>query len=198
MKKNPSPMEKRYITTLLILTGIVTVINIVALGVSLASEGEIVTKFGDMLLYAIPVFLMFTSFVIPSCRDKSQRSIELPDSVTEIGESAFGDCSSLTSIELPDSVTEIGYSAFYGCNSLTSIKLPNSVTKIDKWAFEDCNSLTSIELPDSVTEIGESAFDRCYSLENIIIKDGSNVVREIVHEYGVFTAEDYFNAIGSN
>lgn len=75
MKKNPSPMEKRYITTLLILTGIVTVINIVALGVSLASEGEIVTKFGDMLLYAIPIFLMLTSFVIPSCRDKSQRKL---------------------------------------------------------------------------------------------------------------------------
>ena len=40
-------------------------------------------------------------------------------SITRIGESAFGYCSSLTSINIPDSVTEIGEDAFEGCDNLT-------------------------------------------------------------------------------
>ncbi len=33
----------------------------------------------------------------------------------------FAICKSLTSIEIPESVTEIGEDAFYGCDSLTLI-----------------------------------------------------------------------------
>ena len=36
-------------------------------------------------------------------------------SVTSIGGSAFSDCRGLTSIEIPNSVTSIGDKAFYGC-----------------------------------------------------------------------------------
>ena len=46
-------------------------------------------------------------------------TIELPDSVTSIGDQAFSGCSSLTTIELPDSVTGIGDQAFWGCDNLT-------------------------------------------------------------------------------
>ena len=48
-------------------------------------------------------------------------SVTIPDSVTEIGDSAFYWCDSLTSITIPDSVTDIGYDAFYGCSGLTSV-----------------------------------------------------------------------------
>ncbi len=43
----------------------------------------------------------------------------IPDSVTEIGNSAFSYCSGLTSVTIPDSVTSIGYAAFKGCSGLT-------------------------------------------------------------------------------
>ena len=43
----------------------------------------------------------------------------IPDSVTEIGNSAFSYCSGLTSVTIPDSVTSIGYAAFDGCSGLT-------------------------------------------------------------------------------
>lgn len=38
--------------------------------------------------------------------------VAIPNSVTEIGDSAFDGCTGLTSVTIPDSVTAIGRSAF--------------------------------------------------------------------------------------
>ena len=84
--------------------------------------------------------------------------ITLPDGLTNIGDDAFANCSSLTSITIPNSVTSIGWSAFSGCKSLTSVTIPNSVTSIEDYAFSGCSSLTSITIPNSVTSIGCEAF----------------------------------------
>ena len=99
----------------------------------------------------------------------SLTSIEIPFSVTSIGEYAFSGCSSLTSIEIPSSVTSIGMCAFSDCSSLTSIEIPSSVTSIGEYVFSDCSSLTSIEIPSSVTSIGDYAFNNCDSLTSIEI-----------------------------
>ena len=102
---------------------------------------------------------------------KSLTSINIPGSVTSIGRGAFRWCKSLTSINIPDSVTSFGDSAFSGCESLTSINIPDSVTSIGESAFSQCESLTSINIPDSVTSIGDSAFSGCKSLTSINIPD---------------------------
>ncbi len=93
--------------------------------------------------------------------------IIIPSSVTSIGYGAFSSCTSLKSIEIPNSVTSIGWSAFSGCTSLTNIEIPNSVTSIGSNAFCYCTSLTSIEIPNTVTRIGDDAFYYCTSLENV-------------------------------
>ena len=105
-------------------------------------------------------------------------SINIPDSVTSIGVSAFDGCESLTSINIPDSVTSIGNSAFRSCKSLTSINIPNSVTSIGDSAFDVCKSLTNINIPDSVTSIGKSAFSWCKSLTCINIPDSVTSIGE--------------------
>lgn len=112
-------------------------------------------------------------------RCESLTSINIPDSVTSIGDSAFRWCKTLTSINIQDSVTSIGNSAFYGCRSLTSINIPDSVTSIGDSTFLLCGSLTSINIPGSVTSIGNRAFYGCCSLTCINIPDSVTSIGDI-------------------
>lgn len=41
----------------------------------------------------------------------------------------------ITTLEIPSSVTSIGNNAFYGCNGLTSVDLPSSITKMGECVF---------------------------------------------------------------
>ena len=66
---------------------------------------------------------------------------------------------------IPNSVTYIGDYAFGGCKSLQSITIPNSVTSIGDCAFSLCKSLQSITIPNSVTSIGDGAFCGCWHLD---------------------------------
>ena len=94
---------------------------------------------------------------IISFRNQKIESYIIPNSVTDIGNSAFSNCSSLSNIVIPDSVTAIGNFAFWGCSSLSNIVIPDSVTAIGDYAFYYC-SLSNIVIPDSVTAIGICAF----------------------------------------
>ena len=107
---------------------------------------------------------------------RTDSSYTIPSSVTVIGDSAFGGCSSLTDISIPNSVTSIDEYAFLDCSSLTDIAIPNSVTSIGDSAFWGCSSLTDISIPNSVTSIGDGAFRDCSSLVSITIPNGVTIV----------------------
>lgn len=118
------------------------------------------------------------------------RTVDIPDSVTEIGSYAFGYCRNLREIKLSDHVNKIGESAFrdcqnletadisqnitylpgyvfYGCSSLRKIELPNKIQRIDRQAFESCSSLISLKITENVKFIRERAFAKCSSLQKI-------------------------------
>ena len=66
--------------------------------------------------------------------------------VTKIGQGAF-DLSNLTSIIIPETVQEIGASAFGRTYNLTSIIIPEMVKKIGAGAFDGCAHLASVYCP---------------------------------------------------
>ena len=125
------------------------------IGAEVDEESGVPTKFGA-------IFIFCESIV----------SVEIPNSVTVIGDNAFDGCRSLSSITMPNSVTVIGDNAFGGCRSLSSITMPNSVTTIGETVFSNCTSLTSVTIPNSVTTIGDEAFSECTSLTSVTIGNG--------------------------
>ena len=85
--------------------------------------------------------------------------ITIPDSVTEIRDSAFSNCEELKEFTFPDSVTKINDYMFYSCSQLQTVDIPNSVTGIDERAFEYCSALKELTIPASVTTLGGKIYD---------------------------------------
>jgi len=101
-------------------------------------------------------------------------SVTIPNSITSIGNCSFRDCISLISVIVGNSVTHIGHEVFYRCENLMSVTIPNNVTSIGIRAFYDCSSLTSVTIPDGVTIIEDGTFFNCLYLDSVTI--GNNVV----------------------
>lgn len=141
----------------------------------------------------------------------SLESIRLPEGITSIGNSVFSKCEALREVNIPDSVTHIGISAFadtaiyksqetegdhpgyiYVDDWLVSVStavkdtieeiLPTdfreNVVGIADYVFSGnlgltCRNLVSVELPRSVKYLGNNAFYSCISLTKFITNDNS-------------------------
>lgn len=150
---------------------------------------------------------------------KGSQNATIPDYITYIWNNAFYGCDKITSIEIPNTVTNIGSDAF-SYTSLTSVHIPRSVTRMEAGAFSYCTKLTnltvdtdnesymsegnciiwkmnstlmtgcktsiipshvkiigsrsfqgseitSISIPNGVTEISMNAFDNCRNLKSV-------------------------------
>ncbi|MDE6289439.1 MAG: leucine-rich repeat domain-containing protein, partial [Ureaplasma sp.] len=104
-------------------------------------------------------------------KKSSNSSISLPE-LTKIDTWAFKNCISLKSIDLPNSLIEIGSGAFLA-SGLLEITFPNSLTKVGQNAFQNCESLIYVKFEDKLnsklTTIGEYAFSDCSKLSKFII-----------------------------
>ena len=87
--------------------------------------------------------------------------IEIPGSVTAIGNNAFRNCTTLTRVVIPAGVTSIGARAFNGCSRLAEVKCHGKISSIGDLAFYDCPELKKIIIPQECFT-GELAFsDNC-------------------------------------
>lgn len=97
-------------------------------------------------------------------------SIVLPDSLKEIGDSAFRN-TGLTSIIIPDSVEEVGTSAFASNGYLTSAVIGKNITQLHAGMFSSCFNLTSVTFNGNVTCIRQDAFYDCIKLFELALPD---------------------------
>ena len=111
-------------------------------------------------------------------RKSEIKKIVIESGVTEIGCSAFTDCTSLTDVVIPDSVTCIDNSAFLRCTNLSEISLPDSVIRLGSGVFEDCTNLKSVRLPQNLTSIPYRFFFGCSRLKSISLPDSVTQIGE--------------------
>jgi len=88
------------------------------------------------------------------------RSVTIPGSVTNIGESAFCDCELLSDVVIHEGVQSIEYGAFYCCKSLRHVAIPDSVERIDDDVFGECSSLETVTIGAGLKSITPWAFNR--------------------------------------
>ena len=102
-------------------------------------------------------------------------SIILPDSIKDIYESAFKDCSKLKSVDFPATLNSIGLNSFENCVSLTAIEIPEGIKKMPTSLFNGCATLESIKLPASAEIISFMNFMGCDSLKYLEVASGNKV-----------------------
>ena len=147
-----------------------------------------------LTLIEIPSSVTTIGSAFSDCVNLVSVKFEAPSSLTSLNGSDFGEggtfsgCTSLTSIEIPSSVTIIGEYAFRGCTGLTSIEIPSSVNAIEAYAFYECSNLASVkfEAPSSLTTIGGQAFNDCPNLKSMAVPPS-------VKEIKGYEAFDYSN-----
>lgn len=107
-------------------------------------------------------------------------SVQIPDTVTEIGSNAFYNCTSLKSVTIQDNkpscVKKIGRQAFMFCSELTDIPILDPVTEIDSEAFHHCEELDTVTIPEGVTSVADGMFSYCYSLHTVTLPDSVTAI----------------------
>lgn len=107
----------------------------------------------------------------------SMVGIELPETITKLGESCFSGAT-ITSLTLPAGITKLPTNTFQGIkrkyNDQTgeptpiSLALPPNLTKIGDGVFASAE-IEQIDIPNSVVEIADAAFYYCEALTSITL-----------------------------
>ena len=95
------------------------------------------------------------------------------ENITSIEESAFM-FAKLESLMLPDSLTQLGASAFSNNEQLTQVTFGRGLTQLPEGVFSGARALRQIELPAWITSIGDAAFE--YSgLRSVLFAENSTL-----------------------
>lgn len=102
-------------------------------------------------------------------------SVDIPGTISRIGNYAFANASSLGAVTLPEGIEHIGHHAFEN-TGLSSLAIPGSVVVIDSCAFYECGKLATATIANAACSIGEAAFMGCSSLKTIGLGDSVTAI----------------------
>ena len=98
-------------------------------------------------------------------------SVSMPNTVTNIGDSAFSNLQSLQTVAFSTNLISIGSYAFASCGALEEIDLPSRLTYIGWGAFSN-TGISSVTIPTGVTNILAETFANCPTLWTVNFHDG--------------------------
>ena len=104
-------------------------------------------------------------------------SVVIPNTVTEIGDSAFADCVELKAYNIPTGIVSIGSQAFLRSGICGELNLPDTLVEIGSAAFS-ATDINSARLPNGLEEIPASLFAGCEKMNNVTIPDSVTVIHE--------------------
>ncbi len=94
----------------------------------------------------------------------------LPDSLVEIGNSAFEDCEYLKEVRIPPKVKMISDRLFKGCYNLKKVDMSNGdMMAIGVYAFAGCEALDEIHFGNYIRNIAENAFEDDDKITTLIV-----------------------------
>lgn len=105
----------------------------------------------------------------------SIRSIRFNSKLTTVGEYAFA-YTDITEVDVPATVTSIGEGAFAACDKLVKANIRTALTTMPPHIFNDCERLTSVNIPATVKTIGWGAFWGCKALTSIALPAGLKTI----------------------
>ena len=95
-------------------------------------------------------------------------SIKIPETVTIIGRFAFYKCSQITSVSLPNSLKQIRESAFDQCSiSIDTLNLPDSLISLGQHSFA-ANDIKVVNLNTKLRNIHNDPFGQNLNLQKIV------------------------------
>ena len=103
--------------------------------------------------------------------NRSIKSVELPDTVTVLGEDVFRGLESLETLKLPAGLTSIPYRMCERCEALKEIVIPETVTEIGAWAFA-VSGIKTLTLPTGIKRLPIGIISGCAALEELRLPEG--------------------------
>lgn len=99
---------------------------------------------------------------------------------------AFNKCTSLTSVVIPNTVGEIGKSAFAQCSSLKYVEIEPGDKQYDlESTFDDCENLLIAIIPSNITSVNYFAFDNLARNKMYIITPQDSAAYKFAAEYSI-------------
>jgi hypothetical protein len=139
-------------------------------------------NFIDSILYASGKSQIL--FCVTGKKDR----VDIPETVTIIGEGAFYGCSGITSVIIPNSVKTIGTQAFYNCTGLNSVTIGDSTNtglqpsiSCEFYAFYGCSALSTLSLYKPI-DLYSDSFQDLPSLKTLVIGNSVTTI-----DYSIFS-----------